>query len=245
MATILVTNDDGILAEGLWALAKAFAKLGTVYIAAPDRERSAIGHAVTMSRPLRVKRYGEKAFMIDGTPADCVKLALENILPERPSLIASGINRGPNLGTDIFYSGTFSGAMEGAFYGIPAIAVSLVEKFTKEAYDIAAEEALWAATMILTKGLHPETVLNINVPAPVKGRTLSILAPRLYSKAFQERKDPFGREYYWMAGEVIGGSFPENADVNVVARKQTSITPVNFSLERISDPLPYKEWPLE
>jgi 5'-nucleotidase len=107
MATILVTNDDGILAEGLWALADKLAEIGTVYVVAPDRERSAIGHAVTMTRPLRIKRYGERAFMVDGTPADCVKLALETVLPEKPDLIASGINNGPNLGTDIFYSGTF------------------------------------------------------------------------------------------------------------------------------------------
>jgi len=245
VATILVTNDDGILAEGIWALAKKLEQLGTVYITAPDRERSAIGHAVTMNRPLRIKRYKEKAFMVDGTPADCVKLALEKIVPERPALVVSGINNGPNLGTDILYSGTFSGAMEGALYGIPSIAVSLVEEFTKEAYENAATEALWAATMVLSKGLANETVLNINVPGKVRGRCLTKLAPRLYSKAFDERKDPFGREYYWMAGKVIYGDFPEDADVNAVKRGLTSITPVNFSLNRISDPVPYKEWPLD
>ncbi len=245
MATILVTNDDGIFADGIWALAKALEKLGTVYIVAPDRERSAIGHAVTMTRPLRIRRFKDKAFMVDGTPADCVKLALQTILPEQPCIIASGINNGPNLGTDIFYSGTFSGAMEGALYGIPSLAVSLVEGFTKEAYQSAASEALWAASLVLSKGLEPETVFNINVPYPNKGRALTTLAPRLYSKAFEERKDPHGKEYYWMAGEVIYGDYPDDADISVVSKKLTSITPVNFSLDRISDPFPYKQWPLD
>lgn len=243
--TILVTNDDGILAEGIWALAKALENIGRVYVVAPDRERSAIGHAVTMTRPLRLKRYGEMAFMVDGTPADCVKLALETVLPEKPSIIVSGINNGPNLGTDIFYSGTFSGAMEGALYGIPAIAVSLAGGFNKQAYEKAANEALWVGKQVLDKGINPETVLNINVPYPVYGRALTALAPRLYKKAFQERKDPFGREYYWMAGEVITGNYQEDADISVVSRNLTSITPVNFSLERICDLSPYEGWSLD
>lgn len=245
MATILVTNDDGILAEGIWALAEELSQIGTVYVVAPDRERSAIGHAVTMSRPLRIKRYGENAFMVDGTPADCVKLALETILPKKPDLIASGINNGPNLGTDIFYSGTVSGAMEGAFYGVPAMAVSLAESYSKEAYRTAASEGLWVAKTILVRGLNPETILNVNVPFPAKKRALTTLAPRLYSKAFEERKDPFGRHYYWMAGEVIANAEPDEADVSAVSKKITSITPVNFSLDRISDRDPYKSWPLK
>jgi len=246
MATILVTNDDGILAEGLWALADKLAEIGTVYVVAPDRERSAIGHAVTMTRPLRIKRYGERAFMVDGTPADCVKLALETVMPEKPDLIASGINNGPNLGTDIFYSGTFSGAMEGAFYGIHSMAVSLADEFSKEAYEAAASEGLWVAKMILERGLCPETILNVNVPYPIKGRAFTRLAPRLYSKAFEERKDPFGRKYFWMAGKVIeNASEHEEADVKAVSRGITSITPVNFSLDRITDLDPYGSWPLE
>src|SRR6186997_3316496 len=163
---ILVTNDDGVHAPGIKALAAGLAPLGTVFVVAPDREVSACSQSLTLKHPLRAERVAENVFCVDGTPADCVNLALVKLLPRRPDLIVSGINRGANLGEDIFYSGTVGGAREGTFFGVPSIAMSLASRSDID-FTQAAAFAEKVAAMVLEKGLPERTLLNVNVPAGV------------------------------------------------------------------------------
>src|SRR5216684_8608242 len=161
-AVILVTNDDGVHAAGLLALAAALGPLGEVYVVAPDREQSAVGHALTLHRPLRVTQTGERRFAVNGTPSDCVNLGVLGFLAERPVLVVAGVNHGSNLGDDVTYSGTVSAAMEGTLLGVPSLAVSLVDGGD---FDGAAAIARMLATRVLVTGLPPKTLLNVNVPA--------------------------------------------------------------------------------
>src|ERR1700704_4721519 len=201
-AVILVTNDDGVHAPGLAALASALDELGDVYVVAPDREQSAVGHALTLHRPLRVTTIGERRFSVNGTPSDCVNLAVLGLLPERPILVAAGINHGSNLGDDVTYSGTVSAAMEGTLLGVPSIAVSLVEG---DEFAEAARGARQGAMRVLVSGLPSMTLLNVNVPAGVpKGVRLTRLGHRVYSGKIVEQADPRGRAHYW-----IGAGPPE------------------------------------
>src|SRR5262245_40274644 len=162
-AVILVTNDDGIHAPGLGALADALAPLGEVYVVAPDREQSAVGHALTLHRPLRVDRLGERRFAVNGTPSDCVNLGVLGPLPEPPVLVASGINHGSNLGDDVTYSGTVSAAMEGTLLGVPSMAVSHVDG-DAVGFEAAGHVARLVAARVLVEGLPAKTLLNVNVP---------------------------------------------------------------------------------
>src|SRR2546422_8268892 len=168
-AVILVTNDDGVHAAGLQALAAALDELGEVYVVAPDREQSAVGHALTLHRPLRVTQVSERRFAVNGTPSDCVNLAVLGLLPERPVLVAAGINHGSNLGDDVTYSGTVSAAMEGTLLGVPSMAVSQSDPETGT-LDGAQAVAKLVASRVLVEGLPGKTLLNINVPAgPLPG----------------------------------------------------------------------------
>src|SRR6266487_3680676 len=178
-AVILVTNDDGVHAPGLAALASALDELGDVYVVAPDREQSAVGHALTLHRPLRVTTVGERRFSVNGTPSDCVNLAVLGLLPERPVLVAAGINHGSNLGDDVTYSGTVSAAMEGTLLGVPSLAISLVDGGD---FDGAAAIARLLAMRALVTALPPKTLLNVNVPTGVpRGITLTRLGHRVYT----------------------------------------------------------------
>src|SRR6187401_515783 len=161
---ILVTNDDGVHAPGIKALSSALAALGTVYVVAPDREVSACSQSLTLKHPLRAERVAENVFCVDGTPADCVNLALVKLLPRRPDLVVSGINRGANLGDDVFYSGTVGGAREGTFFGVPSLAISLAVRAEAD-FTEAAAFATRLARMVLEKGLPEQTLLNVNVPS--------------------------------------------------------------------------------
>src|SRR6185436_8903357 len=160
---LLVTNDDGVYAPGLKALAAALGRLGTVYVVAPDREVSACAQSLTLKTPLRAERVDERVHAVDGTPADCVNLAFVKLLPRRPDLVVSGINRGANLGEDVFYSGTVGGAREGTFFGVPSIAMSLAVRADGD-FRPAADFAARLASMVLEKGLPERTLLNVNVP---------------------------------------------------------------------------------
>src|SRR4030095_14247091 len=161
---ILVTNDDGVLAPGIKALAASLAGQGEVFVVAPDREVSACAQSLTLKHPLRVEQVEERVYSVDGTPADCVNLAIVKLLPRRPELVVSGINRGPNLGEDVFYSGTLGGGREGSFFGLPSIALSLVAR-TDPDFTAAAAFASRLAAMVLDKGLPERTILNVNVPS--------------------------------------------------------------------------------
>ncbi len=243
--SILVTNDDGIFAEGIQVLSQkifeAYSQELGISIVAPDHEQSAVGHAITMHRPLRVEpvRYLHNpelaAWSVNGTPSDCVKLAVESLLPERPSLVISGINQGSNLGTDIFYSGTVSAAVEGVILGIPSIAISLV-KPDESGFEFSARFACRLIPLLIETSLPPGTLLNINVPPgtgnKIKGARVTRLGDRRYRNTFQKRTDPRGKHYYWLAGDVIETQNEEEFDVGASKEGYISITPIHFDLTR-------------
>ncbi|HAP32605.1 MAG TPA: 5'/3'-nucleotidase SurE [Firmicutes bacterium] len=239
---ILLTNDDGIHAEGIHALGDALLQNedNRIFIAAPDRERSATGHAITMHRPLRAETVkflhnnSLKGWSINGTPADCVKLAIEYLLPQKPDLVISGINHGANLGTDVLYSGTVSAAIEATILGIPAIAVSLTA-YENPDFRFSANFMLRLLKVLEGQDLPEKTLLNINVPGVVRreiaGVAITYLGLRRYRNAFQKRIDPRGRSYFWMAGELDDTEDEEEgSDGYAISRCNISITPVHFDL---------------
>jgi 5'-nucleotidase len=230
--TILVTNDDGIDSPGIQILAETLKVLGKVYVVAPDKECSAMAHSLTLHRRLRIDKVREGYFAVDGTPADCVNLAMCHILPERPDMIASGINRGGNMGEDITYSGTVSAAFEGAFYGIPSFAISLVSKDDFK-FRTAASFALRVARFILKNGLPKDTFLNINVPNldedGVKSYRVTKQGRRVYGDAVVEEVDPEGEKYYWIRGHR-GLESMEGTDFEAVSNRHISITPLHLDL---------------
>lgn len=235
---ILVTNDDGIYAEGIKHLREALGELGEVIVVAPDRERSATGHSITMDRPLRAKEVvfkdGFKSYAVDGTPADCVKLAFDALLQPRPDIVVSGINHGPNMGTDVLYSGTVSAAIEGMIYGVPAIAVSTAS-YENPNYRGAALMAQRLVREVMDhQGLPPATLLNVNVPdvdlTELKGVAITRLGSRRYENIFDKRTDPRGRTYYWLAGEIVEDDSEPDTDVAAIRRNEVSVTPIHFDL---------------
>jgi len=230
---ILLSNDDGIQSEGLTALEASLSPLGELFTVAPDRAQSSMSHALTLHRPLRVHELGQRRLAVDGTPVDCVKLALSGLMPARPNLVVSGINKGPNLGDDIIYSGTVSAAIEAALLGIPAIAVSLV---TFQAFDFRAAAAFTAELIgkIQERGITPATLLNVNVPAlpreQLKGWKLTRMGKRHYSETIVERIDPRGGKYYWIGGDDLGFAHDDGTDCMAVHEGYVSVTPLRVDL---------------
>jgi 5'/3'-nucleotidase len=228
MPLILVTNDDGVQSDGIHALADAMKPLGDVVIVGPLQEASAIGHALTLRRPLRIEPISEGIYGVDGTPTDCVNLACEIILKRLPDLVVSGINKGWNLGDDITYSGTVSGALEAALLGCPGIAVSL--KRTRDAFDFgpSAQAAATVAKMVLAKGIPARTLLNINVPLGTpKGLRVTTQARRNHVTQIDSRTDPRGSNYYWIE-EALDEYHPDSGktDYETVMAGYTSVTPL-------------------
>jgi len=229
-AVILVTNHDGVHAPGLAALASALDELGDVYVVAPDREQSAVGHALTLHRPLRVTTVGERRFSVNGTPSDCVNLAVLGLLPERPVLVAAGINHGSNLGDDVTYSGTVSAAMEGTLLGVPSMAVSQSDPETGT-LDGAQAVAKLVASRVLVEGLPGKTLLNINVPAgPLAGIRMTRLGHRVYQEKVVRETDPRGLPYYWIGAGPPVWSEDEASDIAAVHRGMASVTPLHLDL---------------
>ncbi|NLC55459.1 MAG: 5'/3'-nucleotidase SurE [Armatimonadetes bacterium] len=234
----LLTNDDGVQAEGLLVLAKALRSMGEVQIVAPDRPRSASGHSITLHKPLRVTRVrladGSTALASNGTPSDCVALALRSLLDERPDLVVSGINRGPNLGMDLTYSGTVSAAMEGAILGVPAFAISVASYAEDAPFEPAARFARRLASEILLHGIPPQSLLNVNVPAvpeeAIAGIQVTRVGRRHYPETVVKRTDPFGRAYYWLGGDPPEDVLEEGTDVKAIAENYIAITPVHLDL---------------
>lgn len=238
---ILVSNDDGVYSPGLRDLALALSSLGTVCVAAPSGERSAAGHALTMRLPIVVQEVkvegASHAWSIDGTPADCVKLGLEVLLDgQYPDIVVSGINVGPNLGTDVLYSGTVSAAMEGTIEGIPSIAVSLAS-FANLDFSAACEFTVkLVKRRLASRGdVSDQTLLNVNVPAiprtEMKGVKITRLGVRRYTNVFDRRVDPRGRTYFWMAGELQKGSGHSEDDTHdtwAVENGYISVTPIRL-----------------
>jgi 5'-nucleotidase len=233
---ILVTNDDGVDSPGLHALARALRGLGRVWVVAPDRERTAVAHALTLHKPLRLNRLEPRVFSVNGTPSDCVNLALKKVLPAPPDLVVSGINRGVNLGDDVTYSGTVSAALEGTILGVPSIAVSQESARNRLAFrfEVAAAYALRVARLVLSRGLPPETLLNVNVPdrprSRIKGVKVTSLSRRRFEDPIVEKIDPHGRKYYWIAGIRVSWERRKDADHEAVRRGLVSVTPIHLDV---------------
>ena len=230
---ILVTNDDGIHAPGIKALAKAFHALGDVLVVAPDGERSASGHALTLQHPLRLNEIAPGEWEATGTPTDCVLLAVHALMKgEKPDLVVSGVNKGPNMGDDVTYSGTVSAAFEGTLLGIPSMAVSLAT-FDDVPYEPAADLALEVAKRMIERGLPPKTLLNVNVPPgaaeAIKGIRLTRLGHRIFTDIIAPRVDPRGRPYYWVAGTAEWAP-EERTDIAAVQAGYVSVTPLNMDM---------------
>ena len=228
MAVLLVTNDDGVHAAGLSALASALADLGEVHVLAPEREQSACGHALTLHRPLRVQRLREHWHAVNGTPSDCVNLGVLGFLPQRPALIASGINHGSNLGDDVTYSGTVSAAMEGTLLGVPSIAISLMDEGD---LAVAGRVAALVAARVLVEGVPAGTLLNVNVPAaPPRGVRLTRLGHRVYTEKIVEQRDPRGRVHYWIGGGEPRWEALEGTDMAAIHDGHVAVTPLHLDL---------------
>jgi 5'-nucleotidase len=243
---ILVSNDDGVRSEGIEALANALKALGTVYVVAPDRERSAASHSLTLAHPLRVEKLGPRVWSVDGTPTDCVNLGVNGILRgKRIRLLVSGINKGANLGDDITYSGTVSAAIEGTLLGIPSVAVSLVTR-KRFRFDAAAHFALEVAKNVLRKGLPGDTLLNVNVPnAPreeIRGVRVTRQGKRIYGDFIVEKRDPRGRKYYWIGGDHLRSEDIPGSDLEAIEGNFVSITPVHLDLTNYAALRALRKW---
>jgi 5'-nucleotidase len=231
--SILLSNDDGISSEGIAILQDTLAALDEIWVVAPDRDQSAVSHSLTLYRPLRIEQVGPRAFAVDGTPTDCINLAINGILQERPRLVISGINRGANLGDDITYSGTVSAAMEATLLGVPAIAVSVV---ADDDFDFAPAAAFTErlATAVLHDDLPPDTLLNVNVPPlpveQIKGFALTRQGKRRYGDAIVEKVDPRGKKYYWIGGSSFEFVDGEGTDFSAVRQGFISVTPLHLDL---------------
>ena len=241
---LLLTNDDGINSPGILKLAEKLCTEHEVYIIAPDRERSAAGHSLTLHKPLRVDEVDvglkvAKAWETTGTPGDCVKIGISSILENsmKPDLIISGINLGPNLGADILYSGTVSAALEGSVLGFPSIALSLYgnTKFDPSGFIYPAEFMLKFMNNISKIRFPKKTILNINFPAvapeEITGIQITKLGTRMYTDGYEKRVDPRGKTYYWLAGELISSEDEEEGtDIMAIKNNKITITPVTFEI---------------
>ncbi len=248
---ILITNDDGIHAPGLYAIANHLSETAEVTVVAPERQQSATSHSITLHKPLHVNpvhwRKDITAFQVNGTPADCVKIALGVLCDNQPDLVISGINSGANLGSDIIYSGTASAAAEAALQGRPAIACSLVEapfKFTASVRIVAM-----VAKAVFKYGMPEHSYLNVNVPPgdleQIQGVRVTQLGSRTYRNLYEKRLDPLGRAYYWQAGKLVASDNAPDTDVETVKNGFASITPVQFHFTNPSHLATLKQWQFE
>jgi len=243
---LLLSNDDGILARGLDCLERAARPLGDVWVVAPDREQSATSHSLTLHHPLRPVQLGPQRWQVDGTPTDCVMVAIEALLPDRPDFVLSGINHGPNMGEDVLYSGTVAAAMEGLALGVPSIACSFAGRVLRSD-DPFLDELVPTLTMLLehlTKlpAFPADTLLNVNLPAvaaaDVKGVKLTRLGRRVFSDSLKRMTDPWGREILWIGGGSVAWSGSDDSDFRAVKDGYISVTPLHLDLtarDRLDD----------
>jgi 5'-nucleotidase len=245
---ILVTNDDGVHAPALAVLKAALSALGRVTIVVPDRDQSATSHSLTLHRPLRIHRHGDERYSVDGTPTDCVLIAYHGLLERPPDVVVSGINHGPNMGEDVFYSGTVAAAIEGAMQGAPAIAASLV---TREPADFA-EPARFIARLVAEvtrRKLGGKRVLNVNLPHrpwnEIRGVRPTRLGTRVYSDSLIAKTDPRGRAYYWIGGQDPVWETAEGTDFHAVSEGYVSVTPLVLDLTDTRAVEDMRGWNLE
>ena len=235
---VLLSNDDGVFSTGMNVLKRFLSEIAEVWVVAPDRERSAASHSLTLHRPLRVKQVEERVFAVDGTPTDAVILGVNKLLPAKPDVVVSGINEGPNLGDDITYSGTVAAAMEGTILGIPSVAFSLALGGYRN-FAVAAKVAVSVVKWVLSRGLPEGTLLNVNVPdvkdlSHIRGIRWTRQGRRVYTDYIYELRDPRGNVYYWIGGfpvdddPVLGNG--EDTDIAAVKQGFVSITPIKLEL---------------
>ena len=246
---ILVSNDDGILAPGIALLADVCREVGQVTVVAPDREQSGTAHSLTLHRPLRPLRRHDGSFQVDGTPTDCVLLAVGALMPERPAFVFSGVNHGPNMGEDVLYSGTVSAAMEGVTLGIPGVAIS----FTSREVEVLLtyRELLTRLVRRITgvKEFPPNMLLNVNLPAveaaDVRGVKVTKLGSRFFSEGLTRMKDPWDREVFWIGGGEITWTGDAESDHQAVHDGYISITPLHMDLTDYGLFETVRRWALE
>jgi 5'-nucleotidase len=235
MPRILVTNDDGVRSAGIRALAEALSGLGEVTVVAPTREASAIGHALTLHHPLRLEHLAGSTYALDGTPTDCVNIAVAAVLKGLPDLVVSGINKGLNVGDDVTYSGTVSGALEGALLGVASVAVSLQQSPGEWDFGRAAAAARDVAAAVLGRGLPVRTFLNVNVPAGTpKGVRLTVQGKRNHATTVTERRDPRGRPYFWIGEGQDDWMANGDSDYEAIRAGYVSVTPLHSDLTATS-----------
>lgn len=243
---LLISNDDGILARGLECLERAARPLGDVWVVAPDREQSATSHSLTLHHPLRPVQLGAQRWQVDGTPTDCVMLAIEALLPERPDFVLSGINHGPNMGEDVLYSGTVAAAMEGLALGVPSIAVSFGGRVLRADDSLLSDHVDTLTNLLRHLTSLPkfpaDTLLNVNLPAipakDVKGVKLTRLGRRVFSDSLTPMKDPWGREIFWIGGGSVEWSGSDDSDFQALRDGYVSVTPLHLDLtarDRLDD----------
>lgn len=246
---ILVANDDGILSPGLQVLAEACQTVGHVTVVAPDREQSAQSHALTMTRPLRPVRRPDGTWQVDGTPTDCVLLALEALMPEPPDFVFSGVNHGPNMGEDVLYSGTVSAAMEAVVLGIPGVAISFAGGRDDLLPGYRARLARLVGRICSLTDFPKNTLLNINLPPipedEVRGVRVARLGSRFFSESVARQKDPWGREVLWIGGGKITWTGDEDTDHAAVAAGYISMTPLQLDLTNHQLLQTVRDWHLE
>ena len=243
---ILITNDDGVQSEGIIALSEAMESIGSVYVVAPDRERSASSHSLTLTHPLRVEKLGPRTYSVDGTPTDCVNLGVNSILKgKKVDMLVSGINKGANLGDDITYSGTVAATMEGTILGIPSIAFSVVTR-SKFRFDVASQFAITLAQKIWEYKLPDDTLLNVNVPnlpkEKISGIRITRMGKRLYGDIIVEKKDPRGRKYYWIGGDYLSTEEVPGSDLEAIEESYISITPLHLDMTNYSALRTLRKW---
>lgn len=233
---ILISNDDGYLARGLRVLADTLAEFATVTVVAPDRNRSGASNSLTLDSPLRVEQVSDKVFFVNGTPTDCVHVAITGLLADEPDMVVSGINHGANLGDDVIYSGTVAAAMEGRYLGLPAIAVSLVYRDKPVHFDTAGRAVVQLLRRLVTDPLPADTILNVNVPdvpwERLEGFEVTRLGNRHRAEPFVKQKDPRGRTLYWIGAPGAEQDAGVGTDFDAVRRRFVSITPIHVDLTR-------------
>ncbi|MBS4028909.1 MAG: 5'/3'-nucleotidase SurE [Ignavibacteriales bacterium] len=234
---ILVSNDDGIDAPGIFALVTSLKKIGNVTVVAPERQQSAVGHAITMNHPIRVKEYFHNGeffgYAVDGTPADCVKIAIRSILKRKPDIVVSGINHGTNTAISVIYSGTVSAATEATLMKVPSLAISLAT-FTTPDFRYAAKFSMTMVKAVLGNGLPQGTLLNVNVPPiseqNIRGVKITRMGKSTWNDTFEARRDPANKEYFWLTGDLEVQDTEEDIDQVAVMNKFVSVTPIHYDL---------------